>query len=219
MIRGAALFDLDGVLINTYPQALKSIPIVAKKMKIRVPTEEEIRFHWGLGPYHYVEKFWPGLLLEVYESAYEECGFKNKTVPPIDGAIEVLDFFHRQHYYIGLITNRDRHSLERRIRLAGIPVDYFDYIQPIENATAPKPDPRVFDYVLHLIRNQEINGGPIFYVGDTPTDFYATRETGIQFIGVLTGPTSREKFLEIGVQEKNIIPSIKNLPAFWDSKD
>ena len=213
MIKGAALFDLDGVLIDTYPQALKSIPVVAEKLRIRIPTEKEIKLHWGLGPRHYVKKFWPGLSPDTYESAHDECGFKNNAVPMIGGTQEVLDFFYRR-YYMGIITNRDRDSLERRIRLAGIPVDYFDYIQPIENATAPKPDPRVFDYALHLISNQEINGGPVFYVGDTVTDFWATQGTGIRFIGVLTGPTSLEDFLEIGVRKDDIIPSIRELPDF-----
>jgi phosphoglycolate phosphatase-like HAD superfamily hydrolase len=215
MIKGAALFDWDGVLIDTYPHGLEAIPAVADKLKLKIPTKEEIALHWGLGIRHYVEKLWPGLPLDVYEAAYEKCGFKKKPVPPVAGAIEVLELFQKR-YYMGLITNRDRRSLESRFGLAGISADHFDYIQPVENAIAPKPDPRVFDYVLYLVKNQDINGGPIFYVGDTPTDFYATKGTRIQFIGVLTGPTSREKFVEIGVPKENIIPSIKDLPSFWD---
>ena len=61
------------------------------------------------------------------------------------------------------------------------------------------------------------NGNAI-YVGDTISDFLSTKDTGINFVGVLTGSVGLSEFIQAGVAPWHIIPSIARLPDFLERR-
>ena len=85
---------------------------------------------------------------------------------------------------------------------------------PSEHKLPSKPDPRVFDVPSRL---SEVRGhDPAFatYVGDDPRDYIAARDRGLNFIGVLTGPTDKQAFVNVGCSENVIVSSIADITDF-----
>ena len=211
----AVIFDVDGTLIDSRQHHLESTLTVAKQMGLSVPSAEEILETFGMPAKGYVGKFWPEIDLKDFDTAYEACGFRTRKILPIPGAKEAIEIIRRNHF-IGIITNRRSFSLKRRFMDIGLQLDIFDFVQTADYALAAKPDPRVFDTVLSLLkRKYGISKQHALYAGDTPIDFFAAKGAGLSFVGILDGGASRKTFLKNGLKKEYII-SIKDLPFFME---
>ena len=85
-------------------------------------------------------------------------------------------------------------------------VDYFNVIITQELTEKHKPNPEPL-----LLACQKLNIKPeeAVYVGDRIIDFETAKNAGMDFIGILSGGTSKEEFEKAGV--KKIIKSLSDL--------
>lgn len=217
--RRGIILDGDGVLLDSLSHGLAFYPIVAEALNLKVPTIEEMIRFWGWKWKDFIHALWPEMEVEELEQSfdrvYHELGFDKIFLPQVEGANETLIMLKESGHFLALITNRRRHSVIRRFQEAGIELEYFDFIQAVDDYPVCKPNPQVFDPVLQEAQKRRIAKHKTFYVGDTvESDYRAAQGASLEFVGVLTGPTSREEFLAAEVKAENILESIKDLPDF-----
>lgn len=109
---------------------------------------------------------------------------------------------------MAICSNAHYEGLAARFSGARIPHSLFTHVAHPQNGFA-KPDARAFDgiFASHPARRERT-----IFVGDMITDFETAQNAGTQFVGVLTGLTSRETFIRAGVNKTHIIHSVADLP-------
>lgn len=197
--------DCDGVVLDSYHFELRGWEETAPVLGLEF-SKEKIVALWGLPWTEMLKKVWPDVTPEQFLSIYNKLGFGERPIPAFPKTNTILTELERNSYQLALITSRDRISLEKRLAKAGVHQGKFQFIQTVDDNDFYKPDPRVFDKALSVL---ELNAHEVIYVGDTLIDFYATVNTSINFVAVLSGSTPKEKFIDVGV--RHIIEDIGHL--------
>ena len=83
------------------------------------------------------------------------------------------------------------------------------FIYHKNNMIEPKPSPKQIEYI-----SKEYNPNKITYIGDNCRDYEFALNSGINFLGVLTGIEERIDFLNAGLQENHIFKDIHNALFF-----
>jgi len=208
----AVIFDADGVLLNSTLHALTFYPQVAMKLGYGEVSEKKFLTYWGKHWAMFLNILWPGMTIEEFDEMYKQCSFHKEPIPQIEGAEEVLSFLDSQkEYFLGLVSSRTGKSLRKLLTRSGVDLGHFNVIQAFDEFPYHKPDPRVFNRVLSLVKEERIDISKVAYIGDTIDDLLAARGAGLQFFGVLTGAADEEAFLDAGLSKNRIIPSIIDL--------
>ena len=176
----AVLFDLDGVLIDSYyawfhqfQQALLHFGYA------RVP-EEEFRKHWGQSTDHDVKTFMPGQTSEEvrqYFADHYHAYVQYLRLEP--DAERILRFVNEFNLRIGCVTNSHRPIVRATLahfRLA----DYFETVVTADDVPQPKPAPAM---IHHACRHLGVQPGQTIFLGDTPTDAATAFNAGCHFVG------------------------------------
>jgi HAD superfamily hydrolase (TIGR01549 family) len=207
----AVLMDFDDTLVETYEISHRWMQEVARAAGIRVPAEEEIRKLWGKLYIDVVRSLWPDKEdFDMYMA--QECKVPYEYVPVSRGAKEVMEYL-MYRVPMGIVTSRKRDEFFVHAEKSGLDLKLFKWVLTSSDTEYHKPDPRVFDTILKDIENYGIGKTGIVYVGDNHNDYIAARDAGLQFFGVTTGVTAKEDFLAIGLEEKNILSSMAELPG------
>lgn len=194
----AILFDLDDTLVKTASIKWAHHKAVAREFYNIELTNEVLGEHWGK-PFNQMIGF-------LYQNAdtVENMIAANRSIEDrflkerLEGALETIHFLIESRIPVGVLTSTMREFCVRDLARNEFPVDDFFLIQGADCSPAHKPDPRVFDSAKSTLKEKGITDG-IVYVGDALIDFYAARDAGLEFIGVTTGLTTKEKFKEAGV--------------------
>jgi phosphoglycolate phosphatase-like HAD superfamily hydrolase len=112
----------------------------------------------------------------------------------------------------GILTNRVKMA-EERLEQAGYPK--MEFILSPKNKEDRKPNPKVFNEALRLLEEKNINEAEILSVGDHTDDFISSRDAGLNFVAVLTGGTTKEEFLALGLNEENIFNNLEELKKIF----
>ncbi len=146
----AAIFDMDGLLVDTEPcwqQTEREIfgrfgieitPAMQKDATFGLQTEEVI-LHW------YSQKPWDNFSLE--ELTNEFCRRIEKKIQEdaqlMDGAEEILRFFRKIDYKVGLASSSSLRLIETFLDRFNLK-NRFDTYQTSENEVFGKPHPAVY---------------------------------------------------------------------------
>jgi phosphoglycolate phosphatase-like HAD superfamily hydrolase len=210
------IFDVDGVLLNTFTHHIAELMAVARAFGIDKPAMERIKKHWGKGLEEFLEKILPSIPLETFLQRSIELGFRKTAPPRIPGVRRTL-FLLAKYYSLSIVSNRSEPSLMAFMRGAEINIGLFRFIQTASHLPRElhKPNPKVFSKIISILLAEGIKLEEIMYIGDNEIDFWAANGAGINFVGVTTGGlTTRDDFLRIGVPEEYILDSIRDLPRF-----
>ena len=93
---------------------------------------------------------------------------------------------------VGVVTTKYRRRITEILDKYEVP-DAVDIIIGGDSVENPKPAP---DGLLLASKILGIPVSDMLYVGDSPVDAQAAASAGMDFVGVLTGTTSREQFLD-----------------------
>lgn len=93
---------------------------------------------------------------------------------------------------VGVVTTKYRRRITEILDKYEVP-DAVDIIIGGDSVENPKPAP---DGLLLASKILGIPVSDMLYVGDSPVDAQAAVSAGMDFVGVLTGTTSREQFLD-----------------------
>jgi len=207
----AIIFDVDNTLINTGNISAKAYISTAKELGLKQVSINKIKSFFGIPSHVIIKKFWP----ETGIKKFQEIKHKkilSKKVKEIRGAKKTVKQLYGK-YKLGLLSSKTRALMYPHLKQINLSTKYFKFIYSADDVRFHKPDPRVFS---KAIKKLKLKNGEILYVGDSIYDFIAAKKAKLNFTAVLTGHYKRKDFLKLGLENENILKSIKNLPTWLD---
>lgn len=196
----AVLFDLDDTLLKTSVAKWAHHKAVAKQFYDIELTDEVLAKHWGM-PFEpmmaifYQNADTPENMLKANLSLEDQ--FPKELQ---EDSLNMIDALLKASVEVGVVTSILGHLAKKDLLRLGFPADKFFILQGADDEPAHKPDPKVFDKALKLLKAKGIAPKEVVYVGDALMDYYAARDAGIGFMGVTTGFVMQEQFEAEGAQ-------------------
>jgi HAD superfamily hydrolase (TIGR01549 family) len=206
----AIIFDWDNTIVKSFDYLVLYHQKVSRQLGWPPVTDEQIRAVWGRPFEELIQALWPKCNSKDFYVAYQRH-ILSETVPEVEGAVAAITKLQGL-FLLGIVTAAPRFEVEHFLAQLGLNKADFFLIQAADESKYHKPDPRVFDILITLLRERNIGKSEILYIGDSLIDFYAARYAFLQFIAVLTGSTNREQFQAAGVSTQDILKSIIELP-------
>jgi len=194
LIVDAALFDLDGTIIDSVEIYHRIVDVTLSRLGLPPVTKDRLRDAAETGEFDwqrvFPEKIEP-MDTDVVEAAWkivEEISPRMFTdvVKLIPGAADMLTRVAESGLTIALVTSTPRKSMPlKMVPLvdAGIR-HFFDTIITSDDTAKRKP---AADPLLECLNRLGIAPDKSVYVGDTRVDIKAGKAAGTKTIGVLTG--------------------------------
>lgn len=145
----AAIFDMDGILINSEPLWKIAEKEVFSSLGVKV-TDELVNHTSALTAYEvcafWYERFpWLGKSFkevedDVVERVIQLIGERDTSMP---GVFDILDYFKKNGVKIGLASNSSHYLIEHVLEMLGMK-RYFDFVSSAEDVEKGKPDPAVY---------------------------------------------------------------------------
>lgn len=217
----AAIFDLDGTLIDSTEAHFKVIEEIFTRMdqpvlprKILLANMREKSENWGdLFPKEsesrkkQLVKEAIELFREIYPRVFRET---NRLIP---GISDIIRRFSEEGIKIGLVTSTHLEFLNDKVhplKEVGI-FEKIESIIGIEDTPKFKPEP---DPLIECARRMGVLIEKSVYIGDSYVDIRAGKAAGMKTVGVLTGMDDYETLLDEGPDV--IIDSVSELNHIID---
>ena len=187
----AAIFDLDGTLIDT-PNAIVTMMVNAlTDMGAPLPDEEDIRSMIGLpleaGAAHVLGKSpdHPDVaqLISLYRLQFLDWMVPRSAELLFPGVPEGLHTLREAGILLGLATSKYNRSADAVLRAAGLR-DLFAVVAGSDDVISPKPDAEM----AHLVADRlGVAPRSCVVIGDTVHDLHMARAAGMRRIAVTYG--------------------------------
>ena len=174
-----ALFDFDGVVVDTEPIYDLFWNDAAKRYGLGIDNFADIIKGTTL-PY----------ILEKYFSGY------TMPLPPMPGSIEFIRMLKEHGVQIGLVTSSDNAKVKRAFRLLHLD-NLFDTLVTADRITQGKPDP-----MCYLLAAKDLNVSPedCIVFEDSFNGIQSGKDAGMRVIGLSTtnpAESLRDKVYEV----------------------
>ena len=198
----AAIFDLDGTLVNSLDDLANSANDTLHAYGFPVHEVEAYRYFVGNGSRKLIERILPEkhatdmAFVEQFMSEYKDCYARNllQKTKPYDGIMEMLEELRRRGIPMAVCTNKHQSAAEMIVKTL-FPHGIFQEIIGDQEGLPRKPDPQK---VLHIMRNFWVTGEQTAYLGDTDVDMDTARNAGALAVGVLWGFRPEEELVAHG---------------------
>ena len=185
-----ALFDLDGTLIDSGRDIVKSVRYALSQVfsERELPADDDILVLVGLPLEAIVRELgYPAdnesahRFANVYRAFYAEHYDDSTKVYP--GIRELLDELRGAGVNLALVTTK--HQIQAELTLAGAGLAcYFDYVHGWLEGRKHKPDP---EPVLASLNRLDAQPGATIMVGDSELDIQAAKAAGVDTCAVTYG--------------------------------
>lgn len=186
----AALFDLDGTLVNTAEDLGRATASVLESYGVEAKwTKEDYISFVGNGARKLLDRAFEHKLsdekltkaLELFQEKYNEMLLDNAYV--YDGVREALDKIREMGVKLAVVTNKPHKCAVKMVEtLFG--KDYFNVIIGATEDVAKKPDP----YTANLaLKKLDCPPGEAIFFGDSDVDIYTAKNAGIESVGCSWG--------------------------------
>ncbi|MBL7160667.1 MAG: HAD family hydrolase [Candidatus Aenigmarchaeota archaeon] len=209
----AVVLDFDDTVIHTYNNFMDTAKQVSERLGVPMPLEKTIRREYGNGWKEILTATFPDADKEEFVKAYASIN-SLKIYRPIRGVNEALDLLSKK-YIIGVMTGGSRNVFMNNLAKASIDFKKFSFTLTRDEIQKPKSHPEYFNLAFRELEKLGIGKEDVIFVGDSVFDCQASLNANIHFVGVLTGPATRDELEESGA--KNIIPSVMELPSFIEN--
>ena len=198
----AAIFDLDGTLVNSLEDLADSANAVLRRHGFPIHDVEAYRYFVGNGSRRLIERILPtdrtadAVFVRDFMAEYKAhyaAHLLDKT-KPYDGIMEMLAELRRRSIPMAVCTNKHQSAAEA-IMEALFPHDMFCEIIGDQDGLPRKPDP---SKVLHIMNNMGVTGDKTLYFGDTSVDMDTACNAGAFAVGVLWGFRPAQELTEHG---------------------
>lgn len=183
----AVLFDLDGVLIDSYEAWFRVVNEAARHFRKPDVDRERFEAGWGQGIDADLKQFFPGCTAEQVESFYEahllDFGAQIRVEPDAREALRALRDGEVQR---GVITNTPTFLARDLLAWVGL-IGLIDVTVGAGAGVAAKPAP---DVVLRACDALQVAPAAALVVGDSPYDEKAAKAAKAPFLG-FRSPGSR----------------------------
>jgi len=186
----AVIFDIDGVLIDSYRPHLESWDVIARELGQRV-TREQFAAGFGRTSKDIIKLWWSDVLGEAMtdervaelderkEAAYREVVARTKPVMP--GAVELIDALHAAGFRLAVGSSGPPANVDLSLKLLDREAKFSARVTG-KDVTRGKPDPQVF-----LIAAERLGVEPArcAVIEDAPAGVAAANAAGMASIGLL----------------------------------
>jgi len=191
-VRRAAIFDLDGTLIDSAPSIARALAHLRARYDEPMPDVAQVRRWVGLGARMLVGRAIgrdddaSDEELASFRAAYAaQPGTRDDLFPGIDDALEAL---REAGCILGVCTNKPQTLSEKVLSATGI-ARYFEAVVGGDAVAHAKPDG---SHVLHTLASMGCRGLPFHFIGDTSVDAAAARASGADFLWASWGYADAE---------------------------
>ncbi len=208
----AVIFDMDGTLIDSEPMWKEAENYVFSSVGVQVSetlsaqtatmTTREVTEFW------YRHSPWPDKSLEQIENAVIDhvATLIAEKGEPMNGVLEILDFFHERKIKIGLSTNAPYRLIPVVLNKLGI-AEYFHAVSSSEHEAQGKPHPDVY---LSTLSKLKVDASKCIAFEDSVSGIMAANKANIKTVAVPPSSEFTDKKYEISHLK------IKNLSEFND---
>ena len=197
----AAVFDLDGTLLNTLADLADSGNELLASYGMAPHPEPAFRYFVGNGSRKLMERILPGKspeqideALARYKAIYEKH-LTAKTTPYV-GIAETLSALKVRGVRMAVCTNKHISAAEALIRKY-FPADTFDTFEGDRPGVPRKPDPA---HVRIVLEKMGVMPEETVYLGDSGVDMQTAVNAGALPVGVLWGFREKDELMENGAQ-------------------
>ncbi len=174
----AILFDLDGVLIDSFDFLWITFNETLEKFgKRRVSKREYKEKYWGHDLESNFEKFGLGDDAIKYRRAQYKSHIKEIRVFP--EARKILESLSKK-IKLGLITNNRSGVVHKILEYSNLK-NYFDVIVTGDEVDKGKPDPEM---IIKACKSLGLDSSEVIVVGDTRSDVLAGKSAGCTVVGL-----------------------------------
>jgi len=179
----AVLFDLDGVIIDSFEAWFHVLNHVRRDYKMKELDREQFKKNtWGTSVEHDLKYFKNASkeeLVEKYKKTMLKYIHKVKLMPDAE---KVLKTIKKKKIKIGLVTNSFNDIVSKILKYHKIR-NYFNSIVTADDVEKLKPYP---DPVLKLCEKLNVMPDEAILVGDTKNDYKAGKGAGCLVVGLNT---------------------------------
>ena len=197
----AAVFDLDGTLLNTLADLADSGNELLASYGMAPHPEPAFRYFVGNGSRKLMERILPGKspeqideALARYKAIYEIHLTAKRT--PYAGISETLSALKARGVRMAVCTNKHISAAEALIRKY-FPADTFDAFEGDRPGVPRKPDPA---HVRIVLEKMGVMPEETVYLGDSGVDMQTAVNAGTLPVGVLWGFREKDELMENGAQ-------------------
>ncbi len=215
MIR-AIIYDFDGTILDSGSTGINRFFEIARLFGLDCDGKESLaRSRWGGHASDVIHTCWPEADAEAFLGRWRFMD-QMHPAPLVVGARETLAYFHDRGIIQSILTNRNSEGAVQITAHHKIDA-FFAITRGHEESVPAKPDPRSADAIF--VRFEELgvsNREVIAFVGDGLVDLECAQRLHMRFVGVLTGQTTADAFVQAGLDPAQIVPSIADLPKHLD---
>ncbi|HCB35084.1 MAG: hypothetical protein A2W52_03585 [Candidatus Taylorbacteria bacterium RIFCSPHIGHO2_02_49_25] len=178
----AVIFDIDGVLLDSFEANLKFFQNLMKKTGYRPPTRKEFSALFHLSMMDTIRELTESISEEEIKKIWElgrsrkvEYDVERLTMP--DTAEEVVKELDKQ-YLLGIVTSRVKESVYESPKLAKLK-RYFKVAVSYQDTANHKPHP---EPLLLAAQKLKVQPEECVYIGDVENDVTAARAAGMRVI-------------------------------------
>lgn len=178
----AVIFDIDGVLLDSFEANLKFFQNVMIHFGYHPPTREEFPPIFHLTMRDAIKKL-TGLSSEEEIKKIWEAGKSREIDYPLallkipENAAATIEALTHQ-YLLGIVTSRVKESVYKAPKLAELQ-KYFQVVVSYEDTVRHKPDP---EPLLLAAQKLEVKPEETVYIGDVENDAKAAHAAGMKVI-------------------------------------
>ncbi len=199
----AALFDFDGVLVNTEPLYDDFWNEAGERYNTGIPQFASVIK--GTTMKNVMKKYFSDRPIEEQQQIQRESDEFEGAMPfpPVDGALEFVRLLKNHGVKIGLVTSSDDKKLIRAFKVMGIE-GLFDTVVSAERIKKGKPDP-----MCYLLAAKDLGKAPADCIvfEDSFAGICSATNAGTKVVGLST--TNTEEDLKDKVY--TVIPDFKGL--------
>jgi phosphoglycolate phosphatase len=201
----AVLFDFDDTLVDTFNSKIPAIIEYCASVNNVSIDSREVESLWGM-------PFWEKMRIlskstEIDTSRYLAISEKYPLLPFPESEKTLTELQSRVS--IGIVTSLARPVLLHSLSALGWSAVSFTTLVAEGEASANKPDPRVFEPALASLEG--IKREEILYVGDALTDARAASDAGLHFLGIARDNNRQSTFREAGFRHESSLTGVLKL--------
>ncbi len=197
----AAIFDLDGTLLNTIADLADSGNELLASYGMPPHPTDAYKYFVGNGSRKLMERILPDFSPEQIDEAltrYKTIYAKHLTTKtePYDGILEMLSALKKQGVLLAVCTNKHISAAEGLLQKY-FPAGIFDAFDGDRSGVPQKPDPA---HVRFLLDKLDAAPEETVYLGDSGVDMQTAVNSGTLPVGVLWGFRQKDELIENGAK-------------------
>lgn len=198
----AVIFDMDGVLIDTFEAHRKGFDVVMRRRYGFGVGREEFLGYFGMDPRditagllkaHGVSEM-PDFNLFYAEKQREFRRMTEEGVIVLPGVRELLEKLRKENFRIALASSTTLKSIIPLMEKTGLK-GYFQAFTGMEDTKKAKPEPEVY---LKAAEKLGVPPADCWVIEDSLPGIEAGRKAGMRVVGVQTGMRSERELLGAG---------------------